>query len=58
MAYGRVFCFLPNVGVVTFEKDLQDQWAVRHVLAGELPPMPPMPEAGFTPVGLQPFIVH
>ena len=22
MAYGRVFCFLPNVGVVTFEKDL------------------------------------
>ena len=34
------------------------QWAVRHVLAGELPPMPPMPEAGFTPVGLQPFIVH
>lgn len=60
MAYGRVFCFLPNVGVVTFEKDLADptQWAVRHVLAGELPPMPPMPEAGFTPVGLQPFIVH
>ena len=24
MAYGRVFCFLPNVGVVTFEKDLND----------------------------------
>ncbi len=39
MAYGRVFCFLPNVGVVTFEKDPNDpaQWAVRHVLAGELP---------------------
>ena len=53
-AYGRVFAVNSNVGIVTFEK-VGDNWSVRHVLAGELPPML---ETGTTPTGLQPFIAH
>jgi len=54
LAYGRVFAFQPNVGVVTFERS-GDDWSVRHVIAGELPPLP---ETGVTPAGLQPYVVH
>ena len=53
-AYGRVFAVNPNIGIVTFEA-VGSEWSVRHVLAGELPPLP---ETGATPTGLQPFIVH
>jgi hypothetical protein len=54
MAYGRVFAVNPNIGIVTFEP-VGGDWSVRHVLGGELPPLP---ETGAAPTGLQPFIVH
>ncbi len=54
MAFGRVFAVNPNVGIVTFEPDGAN-WSVRHVLAGELPPLA---ETGPSPAGLQPFIIH
>ena len=54
MVFGRVFAINPNVGVVTFVKH-GTEWQVRHVLAGE---HPPLADTGATPVGLQPYVVH
>jgi len=53
-SFGRVFAVNQNVGIVTFEL-IGNDWSVRHVLAGEVPPLP---ETGVVPTGLQPFIVH
>jgi hypothetical protein len=53
-SYGRIFAVNQNIGVVTFEL-IANEWSVRHVLAGEVPPLP---ETGAVPTGLQPFIVH
>ncbi|HEY9463910.1 MAG TPA: DUF6603 domain-containing protein [Vicinamibacterales bacterium] len=54
MAFGRVFATGPNVGIVTFEP-AGDTFAVRHIIAGELFPIP---DTGNSPTGLQPYIVH
>lgn len=54
LAFGRVFAFQTNVGIVTFERS-GEEWSVRHVIAGELPPLA---ETGTTPAGLQPYVVH
>ena len=54
LAYGRVFAFERNVGIVTLERS-GEAWSVRHVIAGELPPLA---ETGTTPAGLQPYVIH
>jgi hypothetical protein len=54
MAVGRVFCFQPNVGVVTFEV-AGNAWSVRHAIVSELPPLA---STGTTPVGPQPYVLH
>jgi hypothetical protein len=54
MAFGRVFATAPNVGIVTFAPT-GDTWSVRHIIAGELFPIP---DTGNSPTGLQPYIVH
>ena len=54
MAFGRVFATAPNVGIVTFAR-VGDNWSVRHIIAGELFPIP---DTGNSPTGLQPYIVH
>jgi Family of unknown function (DUF6603) len=54
MAFGRVFCTAPNVGIVTFAR-VGDNSSVRHIIAGELFPIP---DTGNSPTGLQPYIVH
>lgn len=54
LAYGRVFAVNNNIGIVTFEAT-GGKWDVRHVLAGELPPLA---GTGVVPTGLQPYIVH
>jgi hypothetical protein len=54
LAYGRVFAFERNIGIVTLERS-GEAWSVRHVIAGELPPLA---ETGTTPAGLQPYVIH
>ena len=54
LAFGRVFAFERNIGIVTLERS-GEAWSVRHVIAGELPPLA---ETGTTPAGLQPYVIH
>ncbi|MCU0682751.1 MAG: hypothetical protein MUF34_10965, partial [Polyangiaceae bacterium] len=61
LRFGRVFAYQPHVGVVTLRKR-DNQWSVRHVLAGELPPASVAASIGspapVVPAGVLPWVVH